>query len=733
MQSITGWPAPSPVRVPTAAVQVAGGERGIVSASVDASVKGTSVSARTGRVAWAPADPVARRQMTPLNGAAPRRGDRVSLDAGQGGAVARLLTGKVETTTAQVPGGLVSDVVDDWDLLARKVSIPPLAATMFPREPGGALRSVGLTATAITQRVLSLCGFHATPPPVIGTMLSASLNGTLWPENGVLQNSQTMPTFTPAPWGEAARGFTASYNGGVRSFSDGALEISFVVSPESAAAGSWVAATWAGGFIRLSVASGSAAAQFSTGTTTNVLALSSAELAGALLLRLRVGSGGAWRLTTDTGVEKVGSQSIPSGFLASPASWDVYVPSNGRIIGGVNAGFPNSAGPTTFTPTARLDPGDGTLAASRAIVERRAVDVLRERADAEHAHMWIDGAGVFQWRDRTRWGAGAPVVTLTDVDLLGYEVGMDYDSLYSGATVECVTPRVEMRRQPTVSLHQSTKQTLSGGDIERNFIEVPADEEWYAMDTFVGVLGGDAQTGNFNKGLRSFNSAIRVGTDGSTELFAYGQWTEYVTFELETLSTRKWLHTTTVAGNLPADQTIETRAPDLSKMAGTGIWSQWNTYATPVLRGHGRAVWVEESRTGGATTDARLPVLEHDAGWWLSLPAVQRLANWLSMRYTTPVVTLRGVEIVPDERLEIGDVIALSDSTYADLSARVVITGIHYQTSNGAASMSIDVEVLEVTSTRRTYATVQAEASWRTYAQFQALVGAVTYSEQEAG
>lgn len=733
MQSIANWPAWSPVRVPAVAVSVAGAGREVLSASVRASVGASDVSARTGSVEWAPLSAVQRRQQSPLDPLVPKRGDRFVLDAGQGGALARVLTGKIETTSARVPGGLVSDVADDWDMLDQKVSIAALAATMYPREAGGALRSVGLTATAITQRVLGLCGFHATPPPVIGTMLSASLNGTIWAENGVLQDNQTMPSFVPAPWGEGAQGFNAHYAPGTRSFSDGSLEISYLLGPTVGSV-SYVAASWAGGYIRLAAGAGSVTASIYDGATiTPVLTLSSGDLAGVSLVRLRVGSGGTWRINTDTGVEKFGNKTIPSGFLSSPSSWDVYVPTDGRLIGGVNAGFPNNEGPTTFTRTAVIDPGDGTLIASRAIVNRRAVDILKERAAAEFAHMWIDGHGVFHWRDRTKWGAGLPVATIGDVDLLGYEIGMDYDSMYSGATVNCITPRIQMRRDYTVSLHQGTRQALSAGDVERTIIDVPSDEDWYALDPFVGVLGGVAQTGRWNKGIRSFDSAVRVGTDGSTEVFAYGTPGDYASFSFETISHRTWVHTVTVSSTLPADQTIETRAPDLSKLTGTGIWSQWNTYATPILRGHGRAIWVDETRTGTASTGVRLPRLEHDCSWWLQGGAPQRLANWLANRFVAPVVTLRAVEIMPDARLEIGDVIDLTDSTYADLTARCVITGIDYATSHGEASMSIDVEVLSASSTRRTYSTVQAEASWRTYAQFQALIGAVTYTEQEAG
>jgi len=96
------------VSSPVARVLLDGVEREVVSASVRASVRETDVSARTGSIEWAPPGDVFQRQETVLSPSAPRRGDRVQVEAGHVGALARLLTGKIDTTQNQVPGGLVS-------------------------------------------------------------------------------------------------------------------------------------------------------------------------------------------------------------------------------------------------------------------------------------------------------------------------------------------------------------------------------------------------------------------------------------------------------------------------------------------------------------------------------------------------------------------------------------------------------------------------------------------------
>src|SRR5699024_7376063 len=135
-----------------------------------------------------------------------------------------------------------------------------------------------------------------------------------------------------------------------------------------------------------------------------------------------------------------------------PSSWVINVSATSQPVGGVNFGFASTAGIPTFTRTAVLSPSTGTLAASRAIVSRPAQDVLTERARAEGARMWIDAHGVFQWRSYTEWGIGNPVRTISDVDLLGYQLGMDYDSIYSGAVVSHLGATGAVRSYSTIPL-----------------------------------------------------------------------------------------------------------------------------------------------------------------------------------------------------------------------------------------------------------------------------------------
>lgn len=725
------WPARGPVGSPTCTVVANNRARAVESYSVRAAVGGANIPARTGSVVWAPSQDVYQGQDTVLTTGAPRRGDRIALDAGDVGALARVLTGKVDTTVSDVPGPLVSELMDDWDLLSTEVDVPALAATMHPYVDEGTLREVGLTATWPTQMALRQAGFFATPGGWSGGSVTASLNGSLWPEVGEIMGSTTQPTWVSAPWGDGARGYGVTFQPGTRGFSNGDLQISFLVGTTASSAASFLYASWGDHSIQVRIeADRTISGRLISGsTTTPVLSVTADQMAGAEYVVLRVSRDGVWRIVADNGVSRTATRALPSAINGVPSEWGINVSATAQVVGGVNFGFAASSGIPTFKRTAQLSTASGTLAASRAIISRPAQDVLRERAEAESARMWIDANGVFQWRSYGAWGTGSPVRTISDVDLLGYRLSMDYDSVYSGCVVEHLGAYVDVRRFSTITLFQGSRQVLNRGDHETTFIEVPSNEDWPAVDWSMDVLTSTGHLPGFNRGKRSWTGATWSIGEGN-EKWASSSGGP-ATFTFETINARTWVHTVQVASWMADSEAVEMRVVDTTKVPTPVVWSQWSETNLPVMRGYSRVTWVGRKTHGSTSTTLILPKLQHDAGWWVQGGAVDRLANHLAQRYASPVVTITGLSIVPDQRIEIGDVLTLTDSTYAGLSARVVVTGIDLSGSIGSASMSLDVEVLSVAATRKTYNDVQAQAGSRTYAQFQALIGAVTYQQQE--
>lgn len=727
MQDVPGWPIAGGVSAPSAVVTVNNRERKVLAYSVRASVGTSAVSARTGEITWAPETAVSREQRTVLTSGVPSRGDRVVVDAGPGAAKARIFTGKVDVSSSAVPGPLESDLMDDWDMLSAQVNIPPLMATMHPDVDEGPLREIGLTATWPMQRALAQAGFRATPDGWPGGVLTASLNGSLWPEVGELMSSVTRPTFVPAPWGDGARGYAATYQPGARSFAQGDLQITLLVGAAGTSGSSLISCNWGGSLIQVVVdADRTVRGRISTGTPTTVLSLSPAQMASAEHVVLRVSSAGVWRLVAGNGASATATTSIPSSMLGVPTSWIITASATSPVVGGVNTGFASTSGLPVFKRTAVLSASTGTLEASRAIVDTPAETVLSDRAQAEGARMWIDANGVFQWRSYSAWGAGAPVRKIDDVDLLGYRLGTDYNSLYSGVTVKHLGPIVDVRSFSTITLFQGSRQVLSTGNRENTLIEVPAAEDWPAVDWSVDVLGLTGSIPAFNRGKRSWTGGVRVTDDGATEVWAHLD--GYASFTVEPLDLRRWLHTVQVSSALPATDTIETRSV-LREGMNTAMWPQWSEYPLPVLRGYARVTWLDRTTYGSTATTMILPSLQHDCSWWVQGGAVQRLADHLAQKHSSPVVTIKGLQTKPDQRIEIGDVLELSDRTYAGLSARVVVTEVNIAGAPGEATQTLGVEVLSATATQRTYAQVQASAGDRTYAQFQALIGAVTYAQ----
>lgn len=736
MRSVDGWPEEGPVRRPTAQVTVGGTVKAASSVSVSASVSGgDGVATRTAEVSWVPADAVARRQVHPLSAGVPRRGDAVTVAAGESDANATLLTGRVDTTDVEVPGGASSELVDSWSQLDQEVTIPALLGIMPPYSSGSGLRNCGLTAAWPTQRALSMCGFQATPPTRHGAALSASLNGSLWAETGSLRDTpgNLVPQWLPSPWGECPEGFTAVYGGGDRSMTDGPLEMSLLIDDSTKTLNSQVDVIFSdGNRVRLLVQGGGlVAAQYGT-TPSTVATLNTTERAGNELVRLTVTPAGAWSLESGS-VVKTGTRTITTASQGVPSSIQVAVPTGGRNIGGISVAYTSTPFPA-WKRTAVLDSAGSTIRASRAFVNARASDILASRASAEQARMWIDADGVFRWVRRDRWGAGMPVASLTDVDLLGYGMRVDFDSAYSAVKVKALDPTVTVRRSPSVTLHEGARQSLSTSDDETTFIEVPSDEDWPMVDSSMDVLGQTGTVGDFNRSRGTWGGATRVTDDGEVDLWGQGVEGNYAVHDFGQVNLRNWRYRVYVNSTMPTSDVVETRTVRLDRYLGAlKPWRQWDAVALPIVRGWCKTVWSDVSATTATGATGRLPVLTHDVGWWVQDASVTELRDWLAARYAAPTVLLRGLSIVPDSRIELGDVLDLTDSTYTGITARVVVSGIRYSASHGEASMSLDVEVLSLSVTERTYATVQAEADGSTYAAFQALVGSITYTQQEAG
>src|SRR5690606_37206468 len=126
----------------------------------------------------------------------------------------------------------------------------------------------------------------------------------------------------------------------------------------------------------------------------------------------------------------------------------------------------------------------------------------------------------------------------------------------------------------------------------------------------------------------------------------------------------------------------------------------------PRLIGRGKIQWSDEevAATGAGGPG---PELVHDAGVWAnrtdSKEMLERYASYLQSQTASPKPTITGLSIVPDPRLQLGDVITVDSPSLMGVTLTALIVGL--SSSFGATyEQSLTVRVIEASSTFTTYA-----------------------------
>jgi hypothetical protein len=738
MHVVPGWPTATDTTEPAATLSVKGVARDAASVTVVRSIP-DPIDARPGLIAstatieWADRDDAHTGQESPWTpGAVPAPGDLATVEVGYKGAQARVLTGVVDHSTGTVPGPMSSELMDDFTRLNRPVTLPPLMATMPPYADGGAFRRIGITPTHFPDRLLRTCGYYATPRARPGTVVSVPLMGSAWPEFGDLRSASmsgdatAQPTWAAVPWGQAARGLIAQYTPTSFHPVNSDFEITVCVGPAGTSGSSRVVAYWGTQFVRVLVGSTRTVqlAGFIGGVTTTVASLTAAQMAGATVVRARWTPAGSWSLTTDTGVAVSGTLAVPGAWVDTvPDTVEVSVPSNTTPLGGLLVGFYGAADvPPPFERTAHLTPAafPATLGASPAIVRRRVSDVLREQAQAELASFWIDDVGHVQWRNRDEMVNGSPVRDLTAEDSLislGWELGSD--SVVSSVTVTNRAPRTSAAVRANITVWEGRGESLESGQTLQEVIHPPADEDWVMVNDNLNAATPTApDLGGFHRGRRSWFGGVRV-SDGTTA----DVWVSTSDIPLTQLDPRSYQYLYT-APTMPAETVMQMR---VSK-DDTTIWAQWRNHNLPIVRAYGRVAWADEQFTSAIVGPSTAPEFVHDAGWWVQHPtARQSLATYIAQRRTAPLPRIRALSVVPDARLERGDIVTVSDPSVAGIWLRCLVLGITIQAAEGQQTMTLDVTVLE--ASQRTYDALAARWAGQDYDALAAAWAGLDYDD----
>lgn len=684
-------------------------------------------TAATGSATVSPALRVTDKSPTPWGPGTPQPLAPVKAYAVSGANKVPVFSGLVDSTKGSASESDTEvSLVDISDRLSRAVTLPPMCRIMPAPTTSGSTNELSsdLFSTHLVDKVLRQCGFYATPPPVGFCIMSAPLQGSSWPEIGSLRYSaraashKESPYWTTAPWGVAAHQLRADYTPDLARWSsiDGSLtrpmEIVLCAGTTQWSSGR-VTAEWSTG-AKVSVAVTSSRSVLvqtmfpsSQGSWQTIISATTATLGmwrnatvrfvprddGRMNVELRTNNGGS--------AKQLGT-SIPYGCDTTPVqNINIDLPENN--IGGVQVGFPsnsaafaaaNHRSTAVLTPPVPFVP----LVGSPAIVNERAIDLLKGWAEAECAAMWIDEDGVFQWRNRTRFTSGSAVADLTSSrDLLDLSWSHDVQGAAARSVVKHKTFGVQRTKRSRIQVWQGGGQTMEYGDVFEEFVTCPDDEIWINVDGSPSVFKSPTSKTEFNRGEGSWVGYVGYDAKGDE----HGN-TEYVGYSgtIEFVSRKTWKIVQSWLGNAPSGLTeIKTQTRD----GGTALKPQWQGVNLPILRAQCRMTMADAQQVGSAGGPKDAPDLEHDVGWWVQdTEAIKSLAYWLAQQTAKPLPIVDGVEVMPDPRLQLGDKVNVSDTHRTGLRITGVITEIQQDIKAGDHSMSLRLLVTDVMATHPT-------------------------------
>ena len=758
----------------TVTVRVGNRNRIAESVSIDAelpsdmpdTVGGVSgVSARTGTIVWAEQQPVQERPASPWTRAAswpPTPGTSVGIWVGDSATAWKVFTGVIDSTTGDETR-MVSKIIDASDRLNRRVTIPPVAHTMPGAYDEVTGAGFGPVKTFVqpwhaAYRALRAGGFGIAAPRQVGgtTILDVDLQGSIWPSIGEVRNP-TVSLDNELAWGD---GFTYLSQGSVTYTprqtpvgAGSALRVwgrfAALVS-ERPATNIW---GYSGGnFIRTQAELSADMTQLAVtvehfdgdpngsgkllGAGSRTV---SAAIAGGTLwweVMIPAGSSTAYLVTEELG------GSVPNGEVEQAIGFGVPAPVGESVmLSGHGLGPMVAARMGVLTPAQWRSMSSQTTSArvrawgqglvrsqhtSRTIERRTAKGVLDEIGAATLTSMWIDETGVMQWAPSNTLYSGTRVKTVTtaqDVFSLGW-----VESLLSTRrqiNVNYLAGALNLSRRYGITLYQpSNGATLENGSTNEDFIDVPADEEWFGLDKTLMRIGTEATNIAFSAGHRSFYGGIY---DDASGIQRWALSTSEFDYTMATLGLRTWLLEQTNTRSDGRDLQLISKDED----AEASLKKRWRNQPLPIIRGRGRTQFTDATYTASQTGPSTAPDLDFEMGSWGRAADAARVANWLAARLTTPLITLTDLEIEYDPRLQLGDVITVESLAFYGFSVDCLIIGKSEQHGDGS-HLSLTVRVIRVRSTATTYEQFEAAYSGSNYAALESAWAGATYSQLEA-
>lgn len=721
----------------TSRVLVSGVQRAFVSVSVDRELPGdlpaqvvaaSGITQASGSIEWAAEQDVETMARNPWNastGWLPKRGERVVVYAGDGSSEWVIFTGLIDKTTGNVGGGFQSEIIDDYDRLSARVSHNPLLSIMPPRVAAGPYRGVGLTSAYYVDYALRAAGFHVTPPMEANAALFAPLQSSVWPHRGTVDTAGSKDgtaaymSNAPAPWGFAARNFDVRYIPHMANLPSVPVQLTALCSPTHTG-NAFLTAQYGTGSVQLAITATRIAIARVNGVEACRVTLGAATIVSILV------KSGVVTIKTDLGVSVTGSGTI-SG--STPMSSITSSGDDPARLAGIQVSHPTETWMELLSPnfkrSAIIDASDVTLNgitdAARTIRSERVDDLLTEISQSTLTAMWIDELGVFHWAPSRAIRNAAAIQTITtqdDVLAAGWE-----DSFLASRSKVSVTariPAITIATRAGRQLYTGNTQSLQTGEYAEEFAEPDTDIDWIMPDeTFDLITGSDWSA--YNPGVGSFAGCYYTSSGTSVTPPSNGL---TVTVQRIGVDTFKIMQQ---AGSFAADIVAElSTSPE-----NVTLWPNRRDKQLPVLRGFGDVQWIQmdlpQVDTGGVG-----PELVHDAGVWNARTndnsVITRIRDDLAAALAQPLPTLPSLEVAPDPRRQLGDVIFISSPKFMGVRLRALVVGIS-TSFDTSMTQSLSVRLISAVSEFTTYAEYnrQLPGSSLTYAQWQAL-GPVTES-----
>lgn len=730
MQRVDGWPDDLSVATPTARVVVNGQAREVQSLSIQSDLDsamptqvaaGGGVVATTGDATLASGDPVVSKPVNPWAGSMAPWVSEVTVEAGYNGANAKLLTGTLDSMSGNATDrGVRVSMIDGVDRLNRPITMEPLSHWLPALTSGGANRRVGLWPQYITDRILRHCGFYSTPPLVGQTIFAAPLMGSVIPERGEITDAWLYTTsFQTTPWGLAfSRGdFDATpdltwNNGRITS----PMQVTFnrQMYAFGATRNAAINIHWGSTKLQASASADGTvhATQKVNGQYHRVAALGPSQSEATDTFTIRWHPNGDVEVMAASGATATGHRTLPSVVsTSSPTRVQVVTAreteaDRTNLIGGIQISF-SSSDVHNFERNAFLAiPAlRWTLEAFPAVIDRNCATLLKEQAEAELAAMWIDENGHFRWVNRYQLVESTPQGTLTSTgDLIDLSWEVAAKSVYSRAEIHGKQATQTIRPWANILLSQGGGSSLETGDEDALFIEPPSDEDWFMVEDPQRPTSANAD--RMRRGHGSYRGGS-IAQDGNPDRWAVAS---EVPQAWAQLGVQKWLLTTTA--NSTQIQTFEPSAPD---GPNDDQFGRYRDARLPIIRGKGRTKWDDITFTGNQFGPSSAPALSHDVGPWVQDPdELQMLADWLAEQVTKPDVVLRDVPIIPDPRIQRGDLFWLEDTTAYDVRLKVVVMGskLDLEASDDSLSMSHTITCRVIEAQRNGVTLAEHDAIW---------------------